>query len=273
MRKILTSLAASVVLIGLTSAPAVAKPTYSVTLTVPSSGDVNNRLPVSGKVSPGGGTIRIYAKDESSSSYVYAGSAAVSSSTGKYSTTIELEEAGLTSIKVVRLASSSRAQKSVAKTVRVYGWIELTDLPLVTQEGASAQDSEWRYGNGNAFYSALLMYRTGGNNAKVRVDLSSRCSKLDGRIGVDDRSSADAQATQRIYSLTSGGTTLTSTAQTTIGRYDYLEPELKLYKKSSSGKITFARYVKVATVLNGTTMLFGANLEAYCFKPGIYNDH
>ncbi len=230
MRKLFIVLvAAAAILVPMQGAEA-ATATYSVTASVSASSiDLGKSFVLSGTVSPSakGKTVKIQRQ--------YAGGSWTTlvtktlSSTSRYSVTIKPSKAGPTKYRVIKAASSTRAQGiSSSRTVTIYRWRYLADLARTSSTQSVVFQGDL-YVKGTYFGHSFSIRQ----GEYVDWNLAGKaCDRIKTYIGIDDDSIS--------------GTT--GTAYITNGGLDIINGETTLAKGQS------ARYVLVG--LSSSTIRF-----------------
>lgn len=196
MRKLFVILVAAAATLAPMQAAEATLAKYGVTSAVSTSTiDLGKTFVLSGTVSPNakGKTVKIQRK--------YAGGSWTTiltktlSSTSKYSATIKPSKAGPTAYRVIKAASSSRAQGvSSSRTVNVYRWRYLLDMPSTRTPSTVFEGAVFI--NGYAFTRSLALK----DNEYVDWNLvGKRCDKIKAYIGVDDDSVSDAHGDSYVY--------------------------------------------------------------------------
>ena len=234
MRKLFIVLVAAAAIVLPMQGAEAATAKYSVTASVSTSSvDLGKSFVLSGTVSPSakGKTVKIQRQ--------YAGGSWTTlvtktlSSTSKYSVKITPSKGGPTKYRVVKAASSTRAQGvSSSRTVKVYRWLYLTGLP-----GTYTPPTIYRgymYVKGTQFANSLSIKQ--GEYADWNL-AGKGCNRLKVYIGIDDDSVS--------------GTT--GTSYITDGGLDVLNSEYTLEKNQS------ARYVLVSLATTTIRVLPGLN--------------
>lgn len=198
-RKIAMILAPALSLAALSVAPAAsASSAYKVTVKVSKTTiHLGDKITASGTVSPKapGKTVKVYVHyaSDSDGEYHYVGKDKLSSKS-KYSKKFTPKDSGTTKIKVVKAKSKSHKAGSHTKTFKNYGYMPLTKLVRVVENGTVQHRSDIELG-GEVTKGIKFL-----GDGRARYDLKGQCNGYEAIVGMDDNSMAGAEGQYKAVS-------------------------------------------------------------------------
>jgi hypothetical protein len=253
----ITAITLSTGVIAATSTAAEAKGKFSVTASASRTQlTLGSSFTLSGKVSPSAKGKKVTIQERLGAGSWKNLTTKTLSSSSKYSATIKPRKAGAYSYRVVKAAGGSRAGgASVAKSVSIFRWRYLVDLPLSATVGNASEGTATI--RGNQFDHSI---RIGEGVADSGLTyLNQGCTAMTSIIGMGDLSAGDATASTGISLVTGSG-------EGPLYHRTFVATSEPRFYTTETG-LTTAKQIKISATANSASAyaeIFWAEPQVYC---------